>query len=156
MKGLHAACQDAEFERIARSSRAAADDDDDLEEMLGGSCEEDIGIAEVPEGLEISGSMLQSTATSWVTNFRHANEYIHLNNTITTYIADVSSNSALLSDADIAYLSIDAKLQVLTADSFPNLFSSKVDRAILICCWVERISNGMTAALFAALVLGRR
>jgi hypothetical protein len=50
-KGLQAACQDAEFERIARSSRATADDDDDLEEMLGGGCEEDIAIVAVLEGL---------------------------------------------------------------------------------------------------------
>jgi hypothetical protein len=83
-------------------------------------------------------------------------EYVQLNSTIIAYIADISSNSALLSDAAIAYLSIDAKLQAMTIDSFPNLLSSNVDLAILIRCWVERMSKRMTDEHFAALFLDAR
>jgi hypothetical protein len=66
-----------------------------MEEMLGGDCEEDIDIVEVPEGL--LNFKKHATINSNIMSdefWACMHEYIQLNSTIITYIAEVSSNSA--------------------------------------------------------------
>eukprot|EP00892_Ulva_mutabilis_P007046 jgi/Ulvmu1/4713/UM002_0444.1 len=157
---LQAACLDSEFLHSARATAAAAGSrsgDPDMEYLLGSSPEDGTNTARVPEAL--LGQPRCAAAYADIMNegwWARLEAYVQLNRIILTCVAEVGKDAALLSDAALAYLSINAHISALTEDSFPALLSNGTDLAVFQMSWSNHMRIGMTDELCAALLLDAR
>ena len=157
---LQLACNDPEFLRAATASCSTVcntSGDDEMASLLGSSQTDDIGTAMVPAVLlanpKFAAIYLSITSkTFWAC----VDAYVQLNGIIVTCITEVSKGCALLSDAALAYLSINDHVKALTEESFPDLLANSVDLAVFQMSWTDRMRTGMTDELYAALLIDAR
>lgn len=157
---LLSACHDSEFLQVARASAANASstpNDCDMVELLGISVEDGSNTARAPEALlrhpKFAAMFADITSESW---WARVDAYVQLNSIIVTCVAEVSKDAALLSDAALAYLSINAQVAALTVDTCAALLSNSTDLAIFQMAWSNHMRTGMTDELYAALLLDAR
>jgi hypothetical protein len=146
------ACDSNDFVRIASTARTR-DDCDELADML------DLGLAESDDEDDADLSMPASNITN--SRFRTksirdphfwacADEFLQLNDPVLSAIKALSSNSALLSHACMAFLTTDAKIQRVKAESYPHLLGS-ASVTLLIQLWEHRMRRGQIDEHFSAL-----
>jgi hypothetical protein len=156
---LQNASDSNDFVRIASTARAR-DDCEQVADML------EFGLTESDDDDDADVSMLVSNITN--SRFRLAyksihdpnfwacaDEFLQLNYPVLSAIKALSSDSALLSDACMAFLTTDAKIQHITAEEYPHLLGS-ASVTQLIQLWEHRMRRGQIDEHYAALFLDPR
>jgi hypothetical protein len=156
---LQSASNSNEFVRIAPTTRAQ-DDCEQVTDML------EFGLAESDDDDDADLSMLGSNITNSRFRLAHksihdptfwacADEFLQLNDPVLSATKALSSNSALLSDACMAFLTTDAKIQRITAEEYPRLLGS-ASVTQLIQLWEHRMRRGQIDEHYSALSLDPR
>jgi hypothetical protein len=153
---LQNASDSNDFVRIASTARAQ-DDCEQVADML------EFGLTESDDDDDADVSMLVSNITN--SRFRLAyksihdphfwacaDEFLQLNYPVLSAIKALSSDSALLSDACMAFLTMDAKIQHITAEEYPRLLGS-ASVTQLIQLWEHRMRRGQIDEHYSALFL---
>lgn len=157
---LQLACDNPEFLRLAIASWASISrkpSDDEMATLLGGIHEADFDAARVPAALLGHPQFAAIYASVTCEDFwARLDAYVQLNSIVVTCITEVSKGCALLSDAALAYLSINDHVKALTEGSFPMLLANSIDLAVFQMSWSDRMRRGMTDELYAALLIDAR
>lgn len=155
---LQAACHDPAFSAVANSSDVSScTADEAMANLLLGRKDDAFDSAGVPVSL-LSHPRFAAIYMAVINEdfWTRVDAYLQLNSIVVTCIAEVSKGCALLSDAALAYLSINDHVQALTQHSFPSLLTNNDDLATLQTSWADHMRMGMTDELYLSLLIDPR